>query len=256
MNPGLSFTGILAAIQEMRYHTATMFRQLLRLKKRQTIVLWLLVIVFVLPLVLFFHAGTVSQSAGPGGAAGEIFGRKIPWEIFQEEHRLLTLGFQAQFGDIPEALESFLQQQTWDRLILKEEARRTQRVSDEEVAASVRRQSQFQQHGQFVPDLYFQYVRALGVSPQAFEARVRDELAIHGLLAQVKAEVQIGEEGLRHAYAESHEPIDETEFEHDREAFRATVLAWKQEGHLAAWMESLQARARLKSFVDTTDTTE
>lgn len=232
----------------MRYDTP-MFRQVLKLKKRQAVILWLLVIVFVLPLILFFHAGSLTPSNGPGGVAGEIFGRKIPWEIFQEEYRLLQLGLQTQFGDIPEALKGFLQQQTWDRLILKEEARRTQRISDAEVATSLHRHTQFQQHGQFVPDLYFQYVRALGSSPQAFETRLRDELRIQKLIEQIKAQAQISEEALRRAYAESHDPVDDAEFKQDREAFRATVLAGRQEERLAEWLESLRTRARLKSFV-------
>ena len=190
----------------MGYDTA-MFRQLLRLKKRQVIVLWLLVLVFVLPFILFFHAGSLGPSSGPGGAAGEIFGRKIPWEVFQEESRLLKLELQARFGDIPEGLEEALRQQTWERLILKEEARRTQRVSDDEVAAAVRRYPQFQQGGRFLPELYFQFTRALGITPQAFEARVRDELRIRKLLEQVAADVVVSEEDLRGAYAQLHDRI-------------------------------------------------
>ncbi|MBI4353595.1 MAG: SurA N-terminal domain-containing protein [Candidatus Omnitrophica bacterium] len=227
-----------------------MFRQVLRLKKRQTIVLWLLVIVFVLPMILFFHAGTVSQSAGPGGAAGELFGHKISWEVFQEEYRFLQLSLRAQVGDIPEGLEGFLQQQTWERLMLTEEARRTQRVNNEDVAGSLRRQPQFQQNGRFVSELYFQYVRALGHTPQTFEARLRDELGIQKLIEQVRTQVQISEEELRRAYSESHEPVNDAEFAHDREAFREAVLARMQDEQLAVWMESLRARARLKSFVE------
>ena len=190
----------------MRYDTR-MFRQLLRLKKRQVIVLWLLVLVFVLPFILFFHAGALSPSHGPGGAAGEIFGRKIPWDVFQEESRLLRMELQARFGSIPVGLEEALRQQTWERLILKEEARRTQRVSDEEVAAAVRRHPQFQQGDRFLPELYFQFTRALGITPQAFLARVRDELRTAKLLEQVVAEVVVSEEELRRAYAQRHERI-------------------------------------------------
>lgn len=227
-----------------------MFRQLLRLKKRQVMVLWLLVIVFVLPFILFFHAGSLSPSYGPGGAAGEIFGRKVPWEVFQEELRLATQQLRAAFGELPDGFEEVLRQQTWDWLILKEEAQRTQRVSDEDVAAALRRQPQFQQDGQFVPELYFQYVQAVGSSPQAFEAHLRDDLRIRKLIEQVSAEVQLGEEELRSAYADSHTPVDEAEFATDREAFRDVVFTKKRQDDLGAWLDVLRGKARLKSFLD------
>ncbi len=192
----------------IRYDTPTMFKRVLRLKRRQTIVLWTLIIIFVLPFILFFHMGVGGRSSqGPGGSAGVIFGRRIPWDVFQAQSQLIRGTLKARWGQVPESFEPWLRQQTWDRLILREEARRRTKVTDEEVAWYIQRQPMFQRNGRFDATLYYQLVQALGMNPQLFEEFLRDELRIQKLLDAVKAQVQVTDEELEAAYAKAHERL-------------------------------------------------
>lgn len=189
----------------MRYDSA-MFRKLIKQEKLHGAIKWLLIIVIVVPMI-FFGAMWVGGSwhVGPGGKAGELFGHAVPWEEFEQEYRLSSRSLQAQMGTIPEAFEPFLRQQTWDRLILKAEAKRTIRISDEQVARSIQTQPTFQLNGAFSPELYYQFLRSLGTSPNAFEERVRDDLRLQQLTELVKSQAGLTDEELRAAYAKSHE---------------------------------------------------
>lgn len=188
-----------------------MFKKVLRSKGRRTVALWV-VILLALPFILFFHWGAGQSGPGPGGTAGVIFGRPIPWERYDQTSRAIRRELASQLGDdaVPDAVEAVLRQQTWDRLILQEEARRRVTVTDEELARAIHSQPAFQQAGRFDSALYFRFVRALGLSPRLFEEHVRDDLRVQTLLEQVKPE--------------------------DRES----------------WMASLRQRAGLKSYVEDT----
>lgn len=185
-----------------------MFKRLLRSKTVQRRTQLLLAVVMIPPFVFFFHLWAGSRpGAGPGGTAGEIFGRPVPWETFQEYHQLIRKNLEAQLGTIPEGFEPFLVQQTWDRLILREEARRQIRVSDADLARHLRTQATFQRDGRFTPELYYQYLRALGTTPQAFEARLRDELRAQKLVERITSEVSVDEAEVRQAYARDHDRL-------------------------------------------------
>src|SRR3989338_8462666 len=101
-----------------------MFTRLRRAKRRQTLVLWLLILVFALPLLVFFHVGISTPGGGEASFAGTLFGRRIPMEDFWFEHQQQRRTWEEQLGQVPEALEPWLRQQTWDRLILQAYARR------------------------------------------------------------------------------------------------------------------------------------
>ena len=189
-----------------------MFRRILRSKTLQARTRWILAIVMVPPFIFFFHmwVGGSRPTLGPGGSAGILFGRHVPWETFEQEYAWLHRAVEAQFGTLPEGLVPYLRQQTWDRLILRAEARRRVKVSDEELARDIQNHTTFQKDGRFVPDLYFQFVRGTGLSPQAFEERVRDDLRIEKLLDAVKAQVRLTDEEVRTAYAKAHERVRAT----------------------------------------------
>jgi len=166
-----------------------MFKKVLRFKGQRTVALWV-VILLALPFILFFHWGAGQSGPGPGGPAGVIFGRPISWERYNRTSQALRRELESQLGAnaVPDDVEAVLRQQTWDRLILQEEARRRVTVTDEELARAIHSQPAFQQAGRFDAALYFRFVRALGLSPRLFEEQVRDDLRVQKLLEQVKPE--------------------------------------------------------------------
>ena len=200
-----------------------MFKRILAtssVKARTRWILGLLAVSLILPMVFFFNWVGSRASPGPGGAAGELFGHPVSWETFQNEHEQLRRTLRSRLGQLPDGLEPFLQQQTWDRLMLLEDAKRKARVSDAEVARFIATLPSFQENGRFVPELYFRFVRASGLSPQTFEARLRDDLRIQKLVDSVTAHVHLTDEEVRAAYARDHERlraavlvIDPTAFE-------------------------------------------
>lgn len=185
-----------------------MFRRILRSKTIQNRTRWILAIVMVPPFAFFFHLWTGNRATpGPGGSAGVLFGHQVPWETFQEEYAWLRRNASAQFGTIPEGLEPYFRQQAWDRLLLKEEARRRVTVGDDELARYLRERPTFQQDGRFAPDFYFRFVKSLGLTPQAFEARLRDDLRVDKILERIKSDVTLTDEEVKTAYAKEHERL-------------------------------------------------
>ena len=69
-----------------------MFKRILKEKQVQSHTRWFLIFivtVLILPLVLFFHSSIAPSRRGPGGTAGEIFGRRIPWDTFEREYQVM-----------------------------------------------------------------------------------------------------------------------------------------------------------------------
>ncbi len=185
-----------------------MFKRILRSKTIQNRTRWILAIVMVPPFAFFFHLWTGNRATpGPGGSAGVLFGRQVPWETFQEEYLWLRRNASAQAGTIPKGLETYFRQQAWDRLMLKEEARRRVTVSDDELARYLRERPTFQRDGRFAPDFYFRFVRSLGLTPQTFEARLRDDLGVEKLLERITSDVTLVDEDVKTAYAKDHERL-------------------------------------------------
>jgi len=197
-------------MRAIRYDT-TMFRQLLREKRHQTVVMWLLTLSVILPMIVFFNGGAGRRAErGPGGSAGVIFGRKIPWETFEQERRLVRRSLETSLGGgqaLPQMFEPFVQQQAWDRLILRDEAKRRIRLSDDEVARYIQQQDVFRVNGRFDRQHYYRFLSGIGQTPQNFEEQIRDDLRIQKLIDRVKVDVAVTDEDVRSAYATDHEQL-------------------------------------------------
>ena len=161
-----------------------MFKRLIKSQALRRRTSWIVAAVLILPFVLFFHATGQAPPRGPGGTAGELFGKPVPWEVFEDERRWVQRHLENQLGDIPETFRQMFTQAAWDRLVLLEEARRARlAVPDEELAASIRRIPEFQEEGRFLPDRYHLLLRASGLTPQTFETRLRKDLLIERLIS-------------------------------------------------------------------------
>ena len=171
---------------------------------------WIIAAILILPFILFFHATSQAPSKGPGGIAGVVFGKEIPWAAFQEQRLWLRRQLENQLGSKvqEEALESLLTRSAWDKLMLVEEAKRTRRrVDDQELARFIQGIAEFQQNGRFIPERYHRFLRASGMSPQTFEGRLRNDLLVEQLVNSIKASVVVTDEEVRAAYTHAHEGL-------------------------------------------------
>ncbi|MDP3703237.1 MAG: SurA N-terminal domain-containing protein, partial [Candidatus Omnitrophota bacterium] len=229
-----------------------MFRKLIVSKPLRRRVSWIIASILILPFVLFFHSSFQNPTRGPGGVAGELFGKPVSWETFQQELQWTRGQWQARFGDntIPEAMEPMLIPQAWERLSLLVEAKRERlRVSDRELAEFIQSVPAFQENGRFVPERYRRYVAAIGSTPQAFEELLRHDLLIEQLLKRQKAGVSVTDDELLSAYQQAHEHVRVSlmrrEFEAFREAARQAVTEEELRAHYDAHPEEVQVPAQL-----------
>lgn len=216
-----------------------MFKRLIKSHALRRRTSWLIAAILILPFILFFHASGRAPAKGPGGTAGVIFGREIPWETFQT-HRVWTQRqWENRFGDVPETLAPLLTQSTWDRLILLEEAKRRHlRVDDAELAARIAQIPAFQQDGRFLPERYKLYLRAINISASAFEQLLREDLLVEQLVNSVKNSATVSDQEVREAYEKKHERLTALLFWFDPASFTEQAAAMATEANLRAFYEA------------------
>lgn len=186
-----------------------MFKRLFASAESRRRISWTIAIVLIVPMVLFFNSTTQrAPEGGPGGAAGVIFGREVPWEDFEAQRLAIRRQMEMQMGEMPPAILPFLNRTTWDRLILLEEARRQNiRADDIELAARIQQIPSFQDGGRFVPQRYYQFLRMSGMGPQQFEDRMRQDLSIEKLMEGIKRSVTVTDEDVLAAYRTARERL-------------------------------------------------
>lgn len=170
---------------------------------------WFIAAVLILPFIFFFHASLRSPAKGPGGDAGTLFGKPVAWDTFEEQRRWTRIQLQAQLAGAPEAmLEPLIDQYTWERLMLVEEARRRRlRVDDLELAAAIHRLPAFQEGGRFLPERYHLFLRAIGLPAPVFEERLRNDLLVDKLVSSVRESVAVTDADVRAAFVRAHERL-------------------------------------------------
>ncbi|MBI3321408.1 MAG: peptidyl-prolyl cis-trans isomerase [Candidatus Omnitrophica bacterium] len=212
-----------------------MFKRLMRSPAVRRRTSWVIAFVLLVPFILFFHASGRVPVKGPGGTAGIIFGKRIPWETFQEHRLWIRHRLEAQLGNrVPEnLLGALLTSAAWDRLILLEEAsRRRFRVDDRELASFIQGMAEFQEDGRFLPDRYHRILLAVGMNPQSFEERLRDDLRIQQLVTSIRASVSVTDDDVRAAYREAHETLKACVILMDPTAWTQSVSATLTEDEL------------------------
>jgi peptidyl-prolyl cis-trans isomerase D len=182
--------------------------------------------------------------------AGTVFGTSISWEEFAVQRRWLQRQFEEQFRQAPELVGGLLTRYTWERIMLLEEAKRRRlRIDDAELVALLERQEAFQEQGRFLPERYHRYVRAAGMSPQAFEALLRDDLLIGKLLDGVKAAVVVTDADVKAAYTAAHERLNATVILFDPSAFAHEAAATITEEDVQAFYAAHPEHVRISEQI-------
>jgi peptidyl-prolyl cis-trans isomerase D len=147
-------------------------------------------------------------------------------------------------------MDALLTPQTWERLMLLQEAKRSRlQVSDRDLAEFIHQLPPFRENGRFVPDRYHRYLAALGTNPQAFEELLRHDLLIERLLNSRKGQVQVTEEEILRVYQQAHERMRASLFRRDleplREVVRQSVTDEDIRAYYDAYPEAVQVPAQV-----------
>lgn len=182
-----------------------MFRKTVSSRNLRNVALLLLVLIAA-PLAI---SGLGASRLGK--PAGVIFGKSISREEFQKQRAWILNQLSVQFGDAAEMLGqmgSFVDQSTWDRLILLQEGKhRRVAVGDRELARFIQAIDGFKQEGEFDRKRYQAYLEFIGISPQDFERFLRQDLTLQKLGEAIKSSVILTDEDVRAAYRRNHEQI-------------------------------------------------
>ncbi len=227
-----------------------MFKKLMASHRVRRRVSWMIAAILILPFIFFFHATGQAPIRGPGGIAGTLFGRPVPWDAFQEERGWMARQLKNRLGDMADSFSSMITTFTWDRLLLAAEARhRHLRIDDKTLAEFIEKIPAFQEQGRFVRDRYYRYVRALGMTPQMFERLIRNDLVIDQLINSVKNTVTITDAEVRAAYDKKHERLRATVIAYDPATFRTQAEEAVTEADLKAYYDDHPEEVRVPAQV-------
>ena len=162
----------------------------------------------IVALIIFYFSiiGTAKfiETRKPSYYVGEIFGKKISKNRFQETYQHTCVLSVLRLGKAFYELEDFLdlENETWERLTLLEEAKQKRiKVSDDEVAKAIAQYQVFYPNNKFDITLYKRIVRDTFKSePKDFEESLRESLAIEKLYDHVTSTIQISENQLLEEY--------------------------------------------------------
>ncbi len=175
------------------------------LRKRKTMkrIIWALAIL-IIPAFVIWGAGSSGRKSGKGpNCAGKIFNKKISFEEYVDMWRVTRDNLTRSFGrNIP---PEFIDQMTWNRIILLEAAKRENiTAKDSEVAKMIAGFPVFQRDGLFDKKLY---KSILGDAARGFEEKLRDDIHISKLREKVTSNISVTEEEVKDTYKRQSEKI-------------------------------------------------
>ncbi len=158
-----------------------------RLRDRsQGVLAWIIVILICIPFALWGINEYFSAAAQV--IVAEVNGQELELKEFQQAHQRYRQQLQSLLGGkLPDAFnEERLKEQALNQMVasLLEQQTADQagmRVGDREVGASIQSMPAFQRDGKFARDLYERQIEANGMTPAAFEEKVRRDLVTEQL---------------------------------------------------------------------------
>lgn len=141
----------------------------------------------------FFGVDSYMRNSGVGGDVAAIGDMKITQQQFQqtlrEQQERLRTQLGAQFDpkmlDNPEARKAILDDLINQRLLLVEASKNRMFASDEAVRQTIAGVEAFKVDGKFSSERYEAALRAQGMSPQGFEAQLRQDLTLQQLAGAI-----------------------------------------------------------------------
>lgn len=209
--------------------------------KSLSITLWLVIASFIATIFLVYGM----QSAGPGSsvpAAATVNGERIPMQEFQQAFRRQKDTLRRIYGDKwkdDQAMDLGIRHQVLDslitsRLLLQEAQRVGLTVSREELALAIRQNPQFAEDAKFSPERYRQLLDANRLTPERYEASVRQGLLLQKLASLVQASAKV-------SAVESREAFDAA-----KETFRVAYVSLPQSEENKTRLDNLRGRGSQK----------
>ncbi|MDP2921993.1 MAG: SurA N-terminal domain-containing protein [Candidatus Omnitrophota bacterium] len=180
-----------------------MLLKFLRKRKNMKRIMWALAIL-IIPAFVIWGAGTSGKNKGDKpDYAGKVFGKKISYDDYYKMWNVARDFAVKSFGNnVP---VEFIDQITWSRILLIEEAKRQNlRVTDQEVLKEITSFQAFQRNGSF--DKKF-YKSMLGDTARSFEEKLRDDILISKLKDRITSGIRVSDEEVKNEYKKKFEKI-------------------------------------------------
>ncbi len=179
-----------------------MLLKFFRKKKNMKRIMWGLAIM-IIPAFVIWGAGTSGKKRKGPNYAGRIFDRNVSFKEYADMWSVTRDYLTKSSGrNIP---PEFIDQMTWNRLILLEEAKKEGiTANDKEVVKRIASFPVFQRNGVFDKKLY---KSMLGDSARGFEERVRDDISLSKLREKITANISATEGEAREEYKKKFEKI-------------------------------------------------
>lgn len=162
---------------------------------------WLIKVILGAIVIVFVFWGVGSFRAQRGGRVALVNGESITMGEYKEEYNNLIEQFRQRFGNRldDEMIQMFqIKNQALNRLIdqkllLQEAVKLNFRVSDDELAASVRGMKAFQTSGVFDKRLYRSILNRYGLTPEQFEVNQKGFMLIEKLRSFLLGNIKVSD---------------------------------------------------------------
>lgn len=184
--------------------------EVLRKKGVNKTILWIIAVIIILSFGVF---GTAYRLDNIINSAGTMYGHSVSSQDFRQAYYDARDQAIRLYGDeyFKNGYKLDLEQETWDRLMLLEEAKkRGIQVSDQEVVGYIATLPYFQRDGQFDQSLYQMIVQNPNIfdrSTADFETGVRKQLMIKKLLDDIAPEKVLNDAQLKKEYQKRNEKL-------------------------------------------------
>lgn len=170
-----------------------------KLRERKNIkLIMFLTAVLIIPAFVLWGVGSALRSRYKEGLAGKVFSKKITRDEFLKLYKEVYSQALLLYGDSFSQLKDYLnlEGQTWQRIILLEEAKRKKiKVKDYEVINWIKNSPLFQKKGKFDKTSYETIISYyMGLTPREYEEQVRNNLKIKKLLDGIVKDIKVDEE--------------------------------------------------------------
>jgi peptidyl-prolyl cis-trans isomerase D len=183
---------------------------ILRKKGVSKRIIWVIVILIILSFGLFGTAYLLSNGKTER-YAGQIYGKKVRLEDYNKSYQDVNVQAIIRYGDKFSSIKEFLnlESETWDRLILLEEAKkRNIKVTDNEVIEKIETYPFFQRDGQFDSLLYNDILKyVFHLTPRDFEENTRETLKLTKMFDQEAQSITVNEQEVMNAFQTQNEKV-------------------------------------------------